>query len=65
MFPFAESRSTEVLRDLLIRFDGKLLSDGYVAYESYVKATNRNVHARCWSHARRQLPKAEGGWSRS
>lgn len=60
VFPFAESRSTEVLPDLLSHSDGKLLSDGYVACDDYVNETRKNVHAQCWSHTIRQFLKAEG-----
>jgi len=59
VFPFSESRSASVLNDLLGRYRGILLSDGYVAYESYVKETKKNVHAQCWSHTRRHFLKAE------
>lgn len=59
VFPFSESRSASVLSDLLGGYRGILLSDGYVAYESYVKETKKNVHAQCWSHTRRQFLKAE------
>jgi hypothetical protein len=59
VFPFSESRSASVLNDLLGGYRGILISDGYVAYESYVKETNKNIHAQCWSHTRRQFLKAE------
>jgi transposase len=59
VFPFSESRSASVLNDLLGGYRGILISDGYVAYESYVKETKKNVHAQCWSHTRRQFLKAE------
>ena len=59
VFPFSESRSASVLHDLLGGYRGILISDGYVAYESYVKETKKNVHAQCWSHTRRQFLKAE------
>jgi transposase len=59
VFPFSVSRSASVLNDLLGGYRGILISDGYAAYESYVKETKKNVHAQCWSHTRRQFLKAE------
>jgi transposase len=59
-FPFSPSRSAEVVREVLGEYCGVLVSDGYKAYESYVAATDRVVHAQCWSHTRRGFVKAEG-----
>jgi transposase len=59
VFPFSESRSGEILREVLDGYQGVLLSDGYTAYERYVAQTQRIVHAQCWSHTRRQFLKAE------
>jgi transposase len=59
VFPFAESRSGSVVRDLLAGFSGTLLSDGYVAYERFVEQVGTVEHAQCWSHTRRHFLKAE------
>jgi transposase len=59
VFPFAETRSGSVVRELLAGFSGTLLSDGYIAYENFVKQVGTVEHAQCWSHTRRQFLKAE------
>ena len=59
VFPFSESRSGAILKEILAGFSGVLLSDGYVAYEKYVEKANAIVHAQCWSHTRRHFLKAE------
>jgi len=58
-FPFAPSRSGEMVRKVLGEYCGVLLSDGYQVYESYAKQINGLVHAQCWSHTRREFIKAE------
>ncbi len=59
VFPFSESRSGAIRKELLGAYRGVLLSDGYVAYERYVKKAKEIVHAQCWSHTRRQFLEAE------
>lgn len=59
VFPFSESRSGAILKELLRSYSGVLLSDGYVAYEKYAEKANAIVHAQCWSHTRRHFLKAE------
>ncbi|UCF68638.1 MAG: IS66 family transposase [Acidobacteriota bacterium] len=59
-FPFSPSRSAGMVRQVLSEYAGVLLSDGYRAYDSFAAQLNDVVHAQCWSHARRQLLKAEG-----
>lgn len=59
VFPFSENRSAQTVQDLLATFEGVLLTDGYVAYQSFVRQVNAVVHALCWSHTRRQFLKAE------
>ena len=58
-FPFAPSRSGEVVRKILGEFKGKLLTDGYTPYEKYAARIEGMVHAQCWSHARRKFVEAE------
>lgn len=57
-FHFSPSRGAEVVKQLLSGFCGTLLSDGYTAYETYVKTTQKIVHALCWVHTRRYFEKA-------
>jgi transposase len=59
VFPFSESRSGAILKELLGSYRGVLLSDGYIAYERFVEKSNEIVHAQCWSHTRRQFLEAE------
>jgi transposase len=59
VFPFSESRSGAIVSEILGKYDGVLVSDGYVAYERYVEEVKTVVHAQCWSHTRRQFLKAE------
>jgi len=60
VFPFAPSRSAQVVHELLGRFDGVLLVDGYSAYDSYASAVSEVTPAQCWSHVRRKFVQAEG-----
>ena len=54
-FPFAPTRSGQVVADLLKGFEGTLLSDGYSAYENFAKANQYVIHAQCWAHSRRKF----------
>ena len=58
-FPFAPTRGSEVVRQVLKDFGGVLLTDGYKPYEQYAQAVNRVVHAQCWAHTRRHFAEAE------
>lgn len=58
-FPFARTRGSAVVQEALKEYVGTLLTDGYKVYDSYVKATDRIVHAQCWSHARRKYEEVE------
>lgn len=58
-FTFSASRSQQHLIDLLGKFKGILLSDGYSAYESYVKKCNEATLAQCWAHTRRKFDEAK------
>ncbi len=60
VFPFSDSRSGAFLQEVLARYTGVLVSDGYKGYESYASRINEVVHAQCWSHTRRHFLKAEG-----
>ncbi|MDE0305593.1 MAG: transposase [Albidovulum sp.] len=56
-FPFRLSRENGAVPDLLVDFEGALLSAGNRAY---VGSRNEAVaHASCWAHARRELKKAK------
>lgn len=59
-FVFSPSRSGAVLRDVLQGFEGKLLSDGYEVYNSFVGSSKGSVTLhQCWSHTRRAFLDAE------
>lgn len=58
-FPFAPTRATSVVNELLKGFQGVLLTDGYIAYERYAEKLSTVVHAQCWSHTRRKFLEAE------
>jgi len=59
VFPFSDSRSDALLREVLAGYSGVLVSDGYKSYDSYATRVNAVVHAQCWSHTRRHFLKAE------
>ena len=61
VFTYSQSRSRQVIEDLLKQsYTGTLLSDGYKAYASYVKASESRIcHAQCWAHTRRKFVQAE------
>ena len=63
VFTFSTSRGRQHIEEILKhRFKGTLLSDGYSAYASYVKANEDLTHAQCWVHSRRQFIEAEASW---
>jgi transposase len=60
-FPFHTSRRAEHVREILGFHHAPgsvLLTDGYVAYDSYVRKTDL-THAQCWAHARREIFEAQ------
>jgi len=58
-FPFAPTRGGEVVREVLKKYEGVLLTDGYKVYDNYARVVNEIVHAQCWSHTRRKFESAE------
>ena len=58
-FHASSSRARKVLDDELQGFEGKLLCDGYAAYESFVALTEGRTLCQCWSHTRRAFLEAE------
>jgi len=58
-FHSSTSRARKVLDDELKEFRGKLLCDGYAAYESFVALTEGRTLCQCWSHTRRVFLEAE------
>lgn len=60
-FCFSPSRARKVLEDELSQFKGKLLCDGYIAYESFVAITEGSTLCQCWNHARREFLEVEKG----
>lgn len=58
-FLYSPTRSGKVLDEVLRGFQGTLLSDGYVAYESFVKKNPGVTAAQCWVHTRRNFIDSE------
>lgn len=58
-FPYAPSRAMQHAEEILSRYCGTLLSDGYHAYARYAERRAGLVHALCWVHARRGFVKAQ------
>jgi transposase len=58
-FLYSPSRAKKVLDEVLQGYSGVLLTDGYVAYESFVKGQKNILHAQCWTHSRRNFVYAE------
>ena len=59
VFPFSTSRAHATVREVLGRFSGTLLTDGYEAYAKYSECEKSVVHALCWAHTRRKFIEAE------
>ena len=58
-YRIAGSRSTEAAKSLLRDYDGRVLTDGYAAYNSLKKKGGRFELLHCWAHARRKFVEAE------
>jgi transposase len=58
-FPYAPTRATSHVEEILSGFEGTLVSDGYEAYARFTSRRDAIVHALCWSHTRRGFVKAE------
>jgi transposase len=58
-FLYSPSRSRKILDEVLRGYSGTLLTDGYIAYESFAKAQPGILHAQCWAHSRRNFVYAE------
>lgn len=58
-FLFSPTRAGKVLDEFLAGFEGVLLSDGYIAYESFVKKRPGVIGAQCWVHTRRNFIDSE------
>ena len=59
-FPFGASRASKHAGEVLGKFCGVLVTDGYKVYERYAEQVNGVVHAQCWVHTRRKFVEAEG-----
>ena len=60
VFPYAPSRAHRHVEAFLGDYEGKLLSDGYQAYEAYAVARGDAVtRASCWAHCRREFENAK------
>jgi transposase len=58
-FQYSPSRARKVIDETLSGYAGILLTDGYVAYESFCNGHPGVLHAQCWSHSRRNFIYAE------
>ncbi len=58
VFCFAPTRASQVVNQLLGDFSGKLVTDGYSAYQRYANKMGTVTRGQCWSHARRPFEKA-------
>jgi transposase len=62
-FRILDSRSAEAAREVLGRFDGVVMADGYGAYESLARGEpKRFVLAHCWAHVRRKFIEIESNF---
>ena len=58
-FTWSASRGSAHVKQQLGDFQGTLLSDGYVAYDTYAKARPQVTQAQCWAHTRRYFERAQ------
>ena len=59
-YGIAPSRSAKTAMEFVDGFEGILVCDAYIAYETLAKASDKKiVLALCWSHARRKFVDAE------
>ena len=58
-FHYSPLRARHVIDELLKGFQGTLVTDGYGAYDSFVKNHPGVTHAQCWMHNRRNYVYAE------
>lgn len=58
-YQIVDGRSAEHAAKALLDFSGKVMVDGYAAYETLSKRSGRFVLAFCWAHVRRKYLEAE------
>jgi hypothetical protein len=58
VFVWCLSRGAEEPKQLLEKFEGKLQTDGYAAYESLAKQRKEIILIGCWAHTRRNFVEA-------
>ncbi len=58
-FTWSTTRGSAHLEDQLRDFKGTLLSDGYKAYDTFVKSKPDIQLAQCWAHTRRYFERAK------
>ena len=59
VFGWSQSRGSEYVKQVLKDFKGTLLTDGYAAYDCFVKDRPDITLAQCWAHTRRYFIKAQ------
>jgi len=59
-FVYFDTRALSAIKAILGEvFEGTLLTDGYAAYQAYVKTMSKVIHALCWAHIRREFFEAQ------
>jgi hypothetical protein len=58
-YAIRDGRSFKTAEGLLATFEGVLMCDGYVAYQSLSNAHEKVVLAHCWAHVRREFVEIE------
>ena len=59
LFHYAPSRSAEVAKEILGKYQGYLQTDGYEAYDRVCETAAGVVHVGCWAHVRRKFFEAQ------
>jgi transposase len=59
LYHYAPSRSTEVAKEMIGRFEGYLQTDGYEVYDRVCEGAPKLIHAGCWAHVRRKFFEAQ------
>jgi transposase len=58
-YDIAPSRSAKTAKEIIGDFEGTIVCDGYKAYETLAKTSDKIRLALCWAHARRKFVEAE------
>jgi transposase len=58
-FPYGATRALTQAQEILGKFAGTLVTDGYGVYSRYTSKVTGVSHATCWAHTRRKFIEAE------